>query len=81
MLHAQLVDPRYASDIFDKPLYRVDFWAGDVSSEEWLIDGASMYEEVWDWALQHAGDRTIVIYVQSIASSRVLLRLHGEEPR
>jgi hypothetical protein len=77
---ARSVDPRYATQVVDKPVYRVDFWSRDGASDEWLHEDAASFHDVLTWATAHAHDRDIVIYVQADSRSSAILRLHGQEP-
>ncbi|HEX7825720.1 MAG TPA: hypothetical protein VF477_12510 [Mycobacterium sp.] len=79
-LSATPVDPRYATGINEHPLYRVDFWTGDSSSDEWRIEGAKDLHEVLDWATARAEGRSIVIYVEIVSERGRLARILWKEP-
>ncbi len=79
-LTARPIDPQYANQAVELPVYRVDFWDTKAASDEWLIERAASYAEVLEWAEEHADPWSFVIYVQAAADSTTILRLHGVAP-
>ncbi|MBM4595323.1 hypothetical protein [Micrococcus luteus] len=80
-MRAAPVDPRYATELDDHPSYRVDFRTGDSASDEWRLTGASGVAEVLEWAAEHAGGRSVVVYAECILVDGVrLVRLSGQDP-
>ncbi len=81
MLEAHGVDPRYVNGEVDAPVYRVDFWAADGSSDEWRLVGAADVLEVVSWAQAHAAGRTVSVSAESTSRDRTTLhRLLGPPP-
>jgi hypothetical protein len=79
-MRAAHVDPRDQRWEDDSPAYRVYFWTGDSSCEEWQLTGADV-DEVLAWADEHADGRTMSIWVvRSDADGVGLIRLAGVDP-
>ena len=80
VVRAEPIDPRYATEVVDEPVYRVDFWSGSDASEEWLLSGVHDFDGARQWALSNARGRAIVIYVHTGSESSTVIRLTGREP-
>jgi hypothetical protein len=73
------VDPRDQVEVVDAPSYRVCFWHGATSSDEYEIDEADV-PEVLAWAHDNAFGRTYSVSVALLETSSQgvhLVRLAG----
>ena len=79
-IDARSVDPRDQEWEVDDPAYRVYFWAGPTSSQEWELTGGDVPDAL-AWAEQNAAGRTFVVYaVAPGPGSLGLIRLLGTDP-
>lgn len=80
-MRCQVVDPRIYNVLIPTADYRVDFWTGSRSCEEWLLTDVRDVHQVHAWADERADGRTFTISaVAMLTEEPTLVRLCGTEP-
>lgn len=84
-MFAKSADPRYTNVHEFQPVYRVDFWDDEGSSDEWRLTDVADVCEVFEWARRQADGRTASVCVEYThahdgGTTVVLLRLSGPDP-
>jgi hypothetical protein len=79
-VRAEPIDPRDTRWERDEIAYRVYFWRGAGTSDEWRVTDADV-SEVLDWAREKAQGRYITMWVEHTVNGDLgMLRLEGWEP-
>jgi hypothetical protein len=77
-MRATIIDPRDATMLEERPVYRVEFWASPTHAEEWRIAEAESVIEVIEWVRERAAGRAAVLFAEHWAAEGVgLVRLMG----
>jgi len=74
------IDPRDQAREVDDPSYRVFFWDGPTSADEWELTEADL-DEVLAWIHQHSAQRPHSLWATfRTADDVVCVRLRGIDP-
>ena len=79
-MRAEPIDPRDIRWERDEVAYRVYFWRGAGTSDEWRVTEADV-SEVLAWARENAQGRRITMWVEHTDNGELgMIRLEGWEP-